>query len=85
MTGAFGRTKKTMDSSEYTRIKKASAIFRIPESENIVSSNSLMVLFVPENLSRTIQIISKNSIGGIMTITFEPDPENPNRFIQSTF
>lgn len=86
MTGAFGKTKKTMDSSEYTRIKKASAVFRIPEPEtsNIVSSNNRMVVFVTENLSRTIQTVSKSPIGNL-TIVFVPDPDDPNRFIQSTF
>jgi hypothetical protein len=86
MTGAFGRTKKTMDSSEYTRIKKASAVFRIPEPEtsNIVSNNNRMVVFVTENLSRTIQTVSKSPIGNL-TIVFVSDPENPNRSYNPLF
>ncbi len=85
MTGAFGRTKKTMDSSEYTRIKKASAVFRIQEPEPVVINPSpRMVVFVTENLSRTIQTISNSPIGAL-SIVFEPDPDDPNRFIQSTF
>jgi hypothetical protein len=88
MTGAFGRTKKTMDSSEYTRIKKASAVFHIIEPEPVVinpaPSNNRMVVFVTENMSRTIQTIAKSQIGAL-TIVFVPDPDDPNRFIQSTF
>ncbi len=90
MSHTFGTKKQIMDSSEHTTIKKANAVFcgisRFSVPSQTVSSRMVSFTSEPGNTSRTIvDVIPRSRPGGIgqqKQLLFDPDPTNPNRFIQ---